>query len=97
MARSPAHLAAGRRALWSAGALGTLLTAACSDNNVTNPPTFTPDAIVTADQLKAALIAAVGNPPFAGPLSGDPNYNGGLSVLETEARTTTSSTISRGA
>jgi uncharacterized protein GlcG (DUF336 family) len=78
--RSPTVLAAGRRALWSIGALGTLLTAACSDNNVTNPPTFTPTAVVTADQLKAALVAAVGNPPFAGPLSSDPNYNGGLSL-----------------
>jgi len=77
VARSPAHLAAGRRALWSAGALVALLTTACSDNDVTNPPTFTPDAVVTFDQLKAALVAAVGNPPFA---STDPNYNGGLSL-----------------
>lgn len=77
MNRSPAPLAAGRRALWSAGALGTLLTAACSDNDVTNPPTFTPDAVVTFDQLKAALVTAVGNPPYA---STDPKYNGGLSL-----------------
>ena len=80
MKRSATPLAAGRRALWSTAAIGALLTAACSDNNVTNPPTFTPDAVVTFDQLKAALVAAVGNPPFAGPLSSDPNYNGGLSL-----------------
>jgi len=75
--RSPTPLAAGRRALWSTAAIGALLTTACSDNDVTNPPTFTPAAVVTADQLRTALIAAVGNPPFA---STDPNYNGGLSL-----------------
>jgi uncharacterized protein GlcG (DUF336 family) len=38
---------------------------ACSDNNsnITDPPTFTPAAVVTFDQLKTALARAVGNPP----------------------------------
>jgi uncharacterized protein GlcG (DUF336 family) len=37
---------------------------ACSDNNsITSPPTFTPAAVVTFDQLKTALARAVGNPP----------------------------------
>jgi uncharacterized protein GlcG (DUF336 family) len=46
---------------------------ACSDNNngVTEPPTFTPAAVVTFDQLKTALARAVGNPPAG---------NGGLSL-----------------
>ena len=77
MKRSPTPLAAGRRALWSTAAIGALLITACSDNDVTNPPTFTPTAVVTADQLKTALVAAVGNPPYP---SSDPNYNGGLSL-----------------
>jgi uncharacterized protein GlcG (DUF336 family) len=36
----------------------------CSDDNsILGPPTFTPAAIVTFDQLKTALGRAVGNPP----------------------------------
>lgn len=78
MIRPPARRASRRRPLRAAAlAIGTVFAAACSDNDVTNPPTFTPDAIVTAAALKAALVAAVGNPPFA---SSDPNYNGGLSL-----------------
>ncbi len=42
---------------------GITAVAGCSDNGVTNPPTFTPTAVVTFDALKAALDAAVGNPP----------------------------------
>lgn len=78
MIRSPARRTSRRRPLQAAAlAIGTVFVAACSDNDVTNPPTFTPDAIVTAAALKSALVAAVGNPPFA---SSDPNYNGGLSL-----------------
>jgi uncharacterized protein GlcG (DUF336 family) len=37
---------------------------ACSDSNsITSPPSFTPSPIVTLDQLKTALVRAVGNPP----------------------------------
>ena len=51
---------------------GLVMAAACSDDNsTTGPPTFTPTAVVTADQLKAALDQAVGNPPAG---------NGGLSL-----------------
>jgi uncharacterized protein GlcG (DUF336 family) len=50
---------------------GLVAAAACSDNNVSGPPTFTPTAVVTADQLKTALATAVGNPPAG---------NGGLSL-----------------
>src|SRR3954470_8995007 len=39
------------------------LNACGDDNSVTGPPTFTPAAIVTFDQLKTALGRAVGNPP----------------------------------
>jgi uncharacterized protein GlcG (DUF336 family) len=50
-----------RRALTRAAAAAMVVAAAgCSDNDVTNPPTFTPNAVVTADQLKAALDGAVG-------------------------------------
>jgi len=56
----------------AAACAGLLIAGACSDNNsVTGPPTFTPTAVVTADQLKAALDAAVGTPPAG---------NGGLSL-----------------
>jgi uncharacterized protein GlcG (DUF336 family) len=55
-----------------AACVGLLIAAGCSDDNsVTGPPTFTPTAVVTADQLKTALDAAVGNPPAG---------NGGLSL-----------------
>ena len=45
--------------------LGVVALAGCSDDNngPTGPPTFTPAAIVTHDQLRAALVRAVGNPP----------------------------------
>lgn len=76
MTSAPGHPAPGRATLCFAAA-AVLLASACSDNDVTNPPTFTPDAVVTYDQLKAALAQAVGNPPYA---STDPNYNGGLSL-----------------
>jgi uncharacterized protein GlcG (DUF336 family) len=36
---------------------------ACGDDNITGPPTFDPAPIVTFDQLKTALVRAVGNPP----------------------------------
>ncbi len=76
MIRSPAQCATPRRTFpATALAVAAVFTAACSDNDVTNPPTFTPDAVVTYDQLKAALVAAVGNPPFA---SSDPNYTAGF-------------------
>jgi uncharacterized protein GlcG (DUF336 family) len=53
--------------------LGVVALAACSDNETpTGPPTFTPEAIVTHDQLLAALHSAVGVP--------DPTGNGGLSL-----------------
>jgi uncharacterized protein GlcG (DUF336 family) len=52
-------------------AAGIVVLVGCSDNGVTNPPTFTPTAVVTADQLKTALQAAVGNPPSG---------NGGLNL-----------------
>ncbi len=42
---------------------GIIAVTGCNDNGVTNPPTFTPAAVVTSDALKAALEAAVGNPP----------------------------------
>lgn len=45
--------------------LAVAALAGCSDddNSPTGPPTFTPAAIVTHDQLQAALAAAVGQPP----------------------------------
>ena len=56
----------------AAACAGLLIAGACSDNDTaTGPPTFTPTAVVTADQLKAALDAAVGTPPAG---------NGGLSL-----------------
>jgi uncharacterized protein GlcG (DUF336 family) len=48
-----------------------MAAAACSDDNVSGPPTFTPTPVVTATQLKDALTAAVGQPPAG---------NGGLSL-----------------
>jgi uncharacterized protein GlcG (DUF336 family) len=50
---------------------------ACNDNNsITSPPSFNPVAVVTQDQLKAALEQAVGV------AAGDPvpNGNGGLNL-----------------
>jgi uncharacterized protein GlcG (DUF336 family) len=67
---------AGRRGPPAAGVVALIFAAACNDNT-TNPPTFNPDPVVTAAQLKTALDAAVGNPPF--PSSDAANYNGGLS------------------
>lgn len=64
---------------WLRLAVGTaalIAVSACSDNNsVTSPPTFTPVAVVTQDQLKAALAQAVG-------VSGDPvpDGSGGLNL-----------------
>jgi uncharacterized protein GlcG (DUF336 family) len=44
--------------------LGVVALAGCSDDNTpTGPPTFTPADIVTHDQLRAALVQAVGAPP----------------------------------
>jgi uncharacterized protein GlcG (DUF336 family) len=54
---------------------------ACSDNNsITGPPTFTPAPIVTFDQLKAALIRAVGDPPAG---NGGLNLNMWATVVDT--------------
>ncbi|HET8835388.1 MAG TPA: heme-binding protein [Gemmatimonadales bacterium] len=65
---------------WLRLAVGTaalVAVAACSDDNnsVTSPPTFDPVAVVTQDQLKAALAQAVG-------VSGDPvpDGSGGLNL-----------------
>jgi len=55
----------------AAGIAGLMAAAACSGDNVTTPPSFTPTAVVTFDQLKAALATAVGNPPSG---------NGGFSL-----------------
>jgi uncharacterized protein GlcG (DUF336 family) len=55
----------------AAGIAGLMAAAACSGDNVTTPPSFTPTAVVTFDQLKAALTTAVGNPPSG---------NGGFSL-----------------
>jgi uncharacterized protein GlcG (DUF336 family) len=54
----------------------------CSDNNsnVTEPPTFTPAAVVTFDQLKTALTRAVGNPPAG---NGGLNLNMWATVVDT--------------
>ena len=65
-----------RRGPPAAGVVALIFAAACNDNT-TNPPTFNPDPVVTAAQLKTALDAAVGDPPFP---SSDANYNGGLSL-----------------
>jgi uncharacterized protein GlcG (DUF336 family) len=65
-----------RRGTPAAGVVALIFAAACNDNT-TNPPTFNPDPVVTAAQLKTALDAAVGDPPFP---SSDANYNGGLSL-----------------
>jgi uncharacterized protein GlcG (DUF336 family) len=67
---------AGRRGSRVAGIAALVFAAACSDNT-TSPPTFTPDPVVTAAQLKTALDGAVGAPPFP---SSDASYNGGLSL-----------------
>jgi uncharacterized protein GlcG (DUF336 family) len=58
-----------RHALTTSGLV--FVVAACSGDNITTPPSFTPDAVVTFDQLKAALATAVGNPPAG---------NGGFSL-----------------
>jgi uncharacterized protein GlcG (DUF336 family) len=47
------------------------LGACGDDNSITEPPSFTPTAVVTFDQLKTALVRAVGNPPAG---------NGGLNL-----------------
>jgi len=59
------------RMRYAAGITGLVAAAGCSSDNVTTPPTFTPTAVVTFDQLKAALTTAVGNPPSG---------NGGFSL-----------------
>lgn len=66
-----------RQALCATGSIGVLFAAACSEDETTTPPTFTPTAVVTEDQLKTALVTAVGNPPFP---SSSPTYNGGLAL-----------------
>src|SRR4029077_17644283 len=55
----------------AAGITGLMAAVACSSDNVTTSPSFTPTAVVTFDQLKAALTTAVGNPPSG---------NGGFSL-----------------
>ena len=69
---------AGRRGPRVAGIAALVLAAAACNDNTTNPPTFTPDPVVTAAQLQTALDAAVGSPPF--PSTDAANYNGGLSL-----------------
>src|SRR4051794_39871982 len=65
--------------------LGSILIAGlsgCSDDssNVTDPPTFTPAAVVTFDQLKTALQRAVGDPPAG---NGGLNLNMWATVVDT--------------
>lgn len=52
-----------------------LFVAACG--NEATPPSFEPTRVVTAGALRAALLDAVGEPPYA---AGDPDFNGGLSL-----------------
>lgn len=52
--------------------LGLLLAGCGDDDDITSPPTFTPNEVVTHDQLKAALDQAVGEP--------NPTGNAGLNL-----------------
>jgi uncharacterized protein GlcG (DUF336 family) len=69
------------RRCWSRSAIGVCAliagVGACSDNSsITSPPSFNPVAVVTQDQLKAALEQAVG----VGAGDPVPNGNGGLNL-----------------
>ena len=69
-----------KRTSWLRLAVGTVglvtVAGACSDNNdVSGPPTFTPVAVVTQDQLKTALAQAVGTSTDPAP-----DGNGGLNL-----------------
>jgi uncharacterized protein GlcG (DUF336 family) len=76
----PTLARARRRGPRAVTAIALVFAAAACNDNTTSPPTFTPEAVVTAADLKSALDAAVGSPPFPKPLSSNPNYNGGLSL-----------------
>jgi uncharacterized protein GlcG (DUF336 family) len=65
----------------SAACTLALGAAACGDDSsITSPPTFDPVPVVTFDQLKAALVQAVGTPPAG---NGGLNLNMWATVVDT--------------